>query len=116
MVREFSFGPEGGPELRMTCSIGFACFPFFPANPSLVTWKQVLTLADRALYIAKNNGRDGWVGLLSKENVYRGDFLQAMLDEPEKLMAGGFFEVTTSIPNALDCSLKAIKVSTDRAR
>jgi diguanylate cyclase (GGDEF)-like protein len=116
MVREYSFGYEGGPELRMTCSIGFACFPFFPANPTLGSWKQVLTLADRALYIAKNNGRDGWVGLFSKDNVYRGDFLQAMLDDPERLMADGFLEVATSIPVKLDFSLKSMKVAAERER
>ncbi len=116
MVREFPFGLEGRPQLHMTCSIGFACFPFFPANPSLVSWKQVLTIADRALYIAKNNGRDGWVGLFSKEKIYHGDLLQAMLDEPEKLIAGAFLEIDTSIPKELDCSLNAINVTTDRAR
>jgi diguanylate cyclase (GGDEF)-like protein len=116
MVREFAFGPEGGPELRMTCSIGFACFPFFPTKPSLVSWKQVLTIADRALYFAKNNGRDGWVGLYSKEKVYGGDILQAILDEPEKLIAGAFLEIDTSIPKELDCSLKGVNVTADRAR
>jgi predicted signal transduction protein with EAL and GGDEF domain len=107
MVREFAFGPEAGPELRMTCSIGFACFPFFPTRPSLIGWKQVLTIADRALYIAKNNGRDGWVGLFSREKIYGGDLLQAMLDELEDLIAGDFVEVDTSIPKELDCSLTA---------
>ncbi|WP_374015172.1 diguanylate cyclase [Massilia sp. BJB1822] len=54
-----------GSRLDKTCSIGFACFPFLPAQPRLLNWSQVVELADQALYIAKNSGRNGWAALYS---------------------------------------------------
>ena len=61
--RPFSLGGSG--DLSKTCSIGFAAFPFIPTAPHAVAWSQVVDLADYALYIAKNRGRDTWCGLAS---------------------------------------------------
>ena len=49
--------------LHKTCSIGFAAYPFYPLQPTALNWEQVVDRADEALYIAKNSGRNGWVGL-----------------------------------------------------
>ncbi|KLI98505.1 transcriptional regulator [Luteimonas sp. FCS-9] len=53
-----------GPPLHLTCSIGFAPWPFSPDWPSLGDWQQTSALADRCLYAAKAAGRDAWVGLV----------------------------------------------------
>ncbi|WP_235429739.1 ligand-binding sensor domain-containing diguanylate cyclase [Xanthomonas sp. GPE 39] len=50
-------------ELAMTCSIGYAPWPFVAAWPTLGDWEQSVGLADRCLYAAKGAGKDGWVGL-----------------------------------------------------
>lgn len=52
-----------GVSLARTCSIGFACFPFLPSQPRLLSWSQVVELADQSLYLAKKAGRDGWAAL-----------------------------------------------------
>jgi diguanylate cyclase (GGDEF)-like protein len=51
----------GSSIARTSCSIGFAMYPFVRAVPGLLTWEEVLRLADAALYRAKNR-RNAWVG------------------------------------------------------
>jgi diguanylate cyclase (GGDEF)-like protein len=46
-----------------TCSVGISTYPFFHERPELLDWEQAIQLADIAVYMAKNNGRDGWVWL-----------------------------------------------------
>ncbi|PPT90371.1 GGDEF domain-containing protein [Xanthomonas theicola] len=49
--------------LALTCSIGFAPWPFAAAWPALGDWEQSVGLADRCLYAAKGAGKNAWVGL-----------------------------------------------------
>ena len=53
-----------GTLLQRTCSVGFAAFPLAPAWPTVLEWPTVVDLADQALYAVKNNGRNGWLGLV----------------------------------------------------
>jgi diguanylate cyclase (GGDEF)-like protein len=53
----------GVADLRITCSIGWAVFPWNEVEPKLVSHDQVLVLADYALYQAKGCGRNQAVGL-----------------------------------------------------
>ena len=57
-----SFRIAGGRELRKTVSIGFCVFPLGSALP-MISWQTAVGFADRALYAAKRNGRNGWIGL-----------------------------------------------------
>ncbi len=47
-----------------TCSIGWAAFPWFTENPRAVSYEEVLTIADRGLNRAKQDGRNCAVGML----------------------------------------------------
>jgi diguanylate cyclase (GGDEF)-like protein len=63
------FALDGGQTLAKTASIGFAAFPFVPADPQAVTWTHVVELADRALYLAKHGGRNTWFGLAANDRT-----------------------------------------------
>lgn len=59
--RPFEMAP--GVLVRKTCSVGFATYPFSDDAPKAIGWQQVVEVADHALYLAKQGGRDAWVGL-----------------------------------------------------
>jgi len=62
-VAEPAFEIGDGKALPVTCSIGFASFPFCAAEPRLATWSEVTRIADQALYLAKQDGRNRWAGI-----------------------------------------------------
>jgi diguanylate cyclase (GGDEF)-like protein len=62
-IEEAPFVLEHGREVALTCSVGFASFPFITRDPRSVTWSQVIEWSDQALNLAKQSGRNGWVGV-----------------------------------------------------
>ena len=58
-------------DLRITCSVGWAVFPWTEIETNLVSHDQVLVLADFALYQAKGSGRNRAVGLLPAGQTVR---------------------------------------------
>ncbi|HEY0589941.1 MAG TPA: diguanylate cyclase [Pseudoduganella sp.] len=52
-----------GSTLAKTCSIGYACFPPARQFPQALDWQAVVEIADAALYLVKNSGRNGWYGV-----------------------------------------------------
>jgi len=58
-------------DLRITCSVGWAVFPWTEIETDLVSHDQVLVLADFALYQAKGSGRNRAVGLLPAGQTVR---------------------------------------------
>ncbi|MBJ7573927.1 ligand-binding sensor domain-containing diguanylate cyclase [Luteimonas sp. MC1828] len=53
-----------GLVLPLTCSIGFAPWPFAPECPDVGDWEACVGLADRCLYAAKRGTKDAWVGVV----------------------------------------------------
>ncbi len=51
-----------GRDVVVTGSVGWTAWPWQPTRPLLVSLDQALTLADQALYRAKESGRDRAVG------------------------------------------------------
>jgi diguanylate cyclase (GGDEF)-like protein len=66
-------------DLRITCSIGWAVFPWLAAEPKLVDHEQVLVLSDYALYQAKGSGRNRAVGLLPAGETVRGGTVASVI-------------------------------------
>ncbi len=60
--RPFSAG-NGGDTVSLTCSVGWAAFPWLVTRPDAFSYLEVLGLADRALYEAKQAGRNCAVGM-----------------------------------------------------
>jgi diguanylate cyclase (GGDEF)-like protein len=59
---------EGVGNIHVTCSVGWAPFPWIEKDPNANSHDQVLLLADSALYQAKGLGRNRGVGLLPAAN------------------------------------------------
>ncbi len=55
-------------EIRsVTCSIGYVPFPLFPKEATSLSVEQHVNLADQAMYVAKNEGRNTWRGIVPME-------------------------------------------------
>ena len=91
----FDFGD--GDTLRLSCSIGFAFLPFMSSTPNLFSWEQVLDMADRALYRAKQTGRNRWVGVLSAPGADPVIFMKRKDDDLEQLARDGIIELYTRV-------------------
>jgi len=68
-VREQPFEIAPGETVHVTVSIGFCAFPLDPRHPRLWDWRACLALADSALYAAKAQGRDGFVGAVRAKGL-----------------------------------------------
>jgi diguanylate cyclase (GGDEF)-like protein len=81
--------------IRLTCSIGFASWPFFRHLPDALGWQDVLDLADRCLYLAKNSGRNAWIGAVVRPE-YSGNAEYSMLNDLRTAESAGIVEIQSS--------------------
>jgi diguanylate cyclase (GGDEF)-like protein len=90
-----SFSISNEKAIALTCSIGFSSWPFFNFEPEALRWQEILTLADRGLYLAKNNGRNAWIGITARVE-YQGDTGIEVLDNLCAAEADGIISIQTS--------------------
>lgn len=94
-IEEHRFDLGDGDSVRLSCSIGFTFFPFMANRSHPFSWEQVLDLADRALYLAKQAGRNQWVGALSSPGADPAVVMKRKNDDLEQLAAAGIVELRT---------------------
>ena len=82
-VEAHTFTLPDGKSLKKTCSIGYSLYPFATQKPDLLSWEQVLSLSDTALYRAKASGRNRTQGIFQGEHEWEGD-TAARLDEVQE--------------------------------
>jgi diguanylate cyclase (GGDEF)-like protein len=87
-----TFELPNGTAIVKTCSVGFACYPFVPTNPRMLSWSEIVQVADHELYRAKNDGRDRWAGLLSNDVTKPNWTLQGLLERANEV--GGHSEIS----------------------
>ena len=63
-IRGKPFPVISGLEIRRTCSIGWAAFPWQKDGTGTRGYEEVLNLADRGLRQAKGNGKDQAIGMI----------------------------------------------------
>ncbi len=95
------FQVGGGHVARLSGSIGLTMFPFAQHKPQQLSWEQVATIADQAAYLAKENGRNAWVGIYGTRKISSGDVYERLNTNLEGLVKQGMVDVTTSLKTSL---------------
>ncbi|WP_281557155.1 diguanylate cyclase [Thalassomonas sp. RHCl1] len=94
-LHEFDLGCE--QRILRTCSMGIVSFPFIKNQFDALSWQQTLNLADIALYLAKNNGRNAWVSLFEREINYHDDFYDNIMANLKTLVENNAIAYRTSL-------------------
>ena len=69
--------------LKVTCSIGYCCYPPNLRNIQQLDWVNTIELADKCLYAAKQSGKNTWVGIeeVHTEDAHLIDPIQSSEEE-----------------------------------
>ncbi len=97
-ISEHLFDVGHSQTTRLGCSIGFALYPFLLSAPSVVSGEQTMRIADRALYVAKESGRNAWVGIFGNAKTPRQALLPLIDERLETMVLEGAIEVGSSMP------------------
>ncbi len=86
-----------GQVARITSSIGYASYPFIKHQPELLTWEEVLGVADAAMYEAKQK-RNAWTGIEGLDwNGSSDELCRAIKENPGQLAEDGFIRALESV-------------------
>lgn len=96
-VADREFVLPDGTRLRKTCSIGFACFPFLPSEPRLLSWSEVVELADQGLYLAKRSGRNAWAAVYSTDATRSEGLFPRLMQHLDQALADGEVKLVSSL-------------------
>ncbi|NVM75767.1 diguanylate cyclase (GGDEF)-like protein [Duganella sp. SG902] len=114
-VAERDFALPDGARLSKTCSIGFACFPFLPDQPRLLSWSQVVELADQGLYIAKRSGRNAWAALYSTGSTRAEGVFPRLMRQLDRAVTDGEVRLVSNLggPLVLGGERRRVGLSSD---
>jgi len=109
-IESTTFDIGEGRVARITCSVGYACYPFVRTEPELYGWEDMLGLADAALYAAKGL-RNAWVGFLSTDQAPPRDLARSARIEPQRLLELNALKVVASHADLERSGARAPKVA-----
>jgi diguanylate cyclase (GGDEF)-like protein len=95
----FLVSEAAGGALKKTASIGYVSLPFFDEEPSLLEFEQALLLADQALYLAKEGGRNRAVRAVSTGKLPEGGDLRQIVQSLDWAVENGFARLETFGPS-----------------
>ncbi len=99
-VQEHAFELDNHTAIRISCSIGFASFPFNVHSPEAINLEQTINIADFCLYKVKQNQRNGWLGLSQVSAAALS--VDQILSETQEHLKNGNLDLETSIVKQLD--------------
>ncbi len=72
-IGELPFDVGNGVQIHKTCSIGWAPFPWLRDDVGLLSIDNVIELADKALYLAKREGRNRGFGMVPAPEIEKAE-------------------------------------------
>lgn len=66
-------------KVQLSCSMGFAHYPFDSVAPKALSWDQVTMIADKALYSAKEKKGVSWCGVIAPKRDINELYLSELL-------------------------------------
>jgi len=90
---EFLISPAENLKVRSSCCIGIVQFPLIQNHPLLISFDQSIVLADMAMYLGKEGGRNRTVHLEHGSLIPEGD-ISEYLTSSEVLKHSGLVKIT----------------------
>lgn len=93
-VANTDFQLDHGIHIHKTCSIGYVAYPFDQDQPDLLSFEQMISLADQAMYHAKQEGRNRAM-YLSRGEQWGGakDYLEQILTSLDFALANSYLAI-----------------------
>ena len=110
-ISEQDFNIDNGETINISCSVGIAHFPFDAYSPDNVNLHHTVEIADKALYLAKENGRNAWVALLKNPDKNTKVSYLGLINNCSQLIASDDVFLKTSLKNTLSFPVKEKDVS-----
>lgn len=92
-----NFVLSNNQSLPLSCSIGFASFPFVLHDMRALPWAQVVNLAEQAMLLSKEGGHNTWVGLYATEHTRANDVIQFVMRDSATAVQDGQIQIVRSL-------------------
>ncbi|NMH60689.1 ligand-binding sensor domain-containing diguanylate cyclase [Alteromonas ponticola] len=91
-IRTEQYDIKENEAISVTCSIGYAAYPLDSTYFASISWETTIGIADLALYAAKNNHRDTWLGFTMTNDKTNKQAVQKIQQEPAFVFEYGKIE------------------------
>jgi len=104
-IETHTFKIENDQTINRTCSIGFACYPFMTKDIRALDYEQIISIADKCLYISKMSGRNASVSIQSNESTVKKDLLKKINSNLDTMFDNKEIKIFTSVPEVKNLSI-----------